>query len=102
MEEMRQLINRRQADGPMTPLNRPRVLMGENLLSKTPETVNPTVLIRLEESLAEADQSLVRAVSHQGTLQSNFEQFILEIKEVSLKSLSECCGLIFLSEGCGS
>lgn len=97
MEEMRQLIGRRQADGPTTPLNRPRSFVGETAMSKALETVNPAVLTRLEESLAEADQNTVRAISHHETLRNAFEQLVLDIKEVSFSGSFECHGPIFSS-----
>lgn len=84
MEEMRQLIGRRQVEGPTTPLNRPRSVVAE---LHTSEMVNSTALTRLEELLLDADQSMVRAVSHHETLQSDLERFILEIKEVSFDRL---------------
>lgn len=102
MEEMRQLIGKRQAEGPTTPLNRPRSFVGETTMSKTPEMVNPAVLARLEESLADADQSMVRAISHHDTLQSDLEQFVLEIKEVGLGALVERRGLTLPLESRGS
>lgn len=102
MEEMRQLIGKRQAEGPTTPLNRPRSFVGGNATPDASEAVNPTVFTRLEESLADTDQSMVRAMSHHETLRSDLEQFILEIKEVSFNGLLECCGPIFSLEGCGS
>lgn len=94
---MRQLIGKRQAEGPTTPLNRPRSFIGETAMSKTPEMVNPAVLTRLEESLADADQSMVRATSHHDTLRSDLEQFMLEIKEVGLDAFVVRCGLTFPS-----
>ncbi|KAG8218644.1 hypothetical protein J3R82DRAFT_4308 [Butyriboletus roseoflavus] len=81
MQEMRQLISKRQAEGPTTPLNRPRSFVGEIATPNASEAVNPAVLTRLEESLMDADQSVVRAMSHHETLRSDLEQFILEIKE---------------------
>lgn len=99
---MRQLINRRQAEGPTTPHNRPRNFVGENATPNTPEAVNSAVLTRLEESLVDADQSMVRTMSHHETLRGDLEQFILEIKEVSFNGLLECCGPIFSPESCGS
>jgi hypothetical protein len=90
MDEMRQLIGRRQAEGPTTPLNRPRSFIGESTMSKTPEMVNPAALTRLEESLADVDQSMVRAISHHETMRSDLEQFMLEIKEVSFNGLFKC------------
>lgn len=95
MEEMRQLIGRRQAEGPTTPLSRPHSFIGESTMSKTPGMVNPAALTRLEESLADVDQSMVRAISHHETMRSDLEQFMLEIKEVSFNGLFECRGLIF-------
>lgn len=91
MDEMRQLISRRQVDGPTTPHNRPRSFIGELNGS---EMVNLTVLGRIEESLADADQSMVRAVSHHETLRNDLEQFILEIKEVRFCGLLDYCGPI--------
>ena len=99
---MRQLIGRRQAEAPTTPLNRPRSFVGENATPNASETVNPAVLTRLEESLADADQSMVRVTSHHETLRSDLEQFILEIKEVSFDGLLKCCGPVFSLESCGS
>lgn len=99
MEEMRQLIGKRQAEAPTTPLNRPRSFVGELNPS---EMVNSAVLTRLEESLADADQSMVRAVSYHETLRSDLEQFILEIKEVGFNDLLECRGLILSLERCRS
>ena len=96
MDEMRQLISRRQAEGPATP-HRPRSFIGENNTSKTPEMINPAALTRLEESLADADQSMVRAISHHETMRSDLEQIMLEIKEVSFNGLFGCRGLIFSS-----
>ncbi|KAH0839928.1 hypothetical protein J3R83DRAFT_882 [Lanmaoa asiatica] len=81
MEEMRQLIGKRQIECPTTPLNRARSFVGESAMSNAFETVNPVVLTRLEESLGDADQTMVRAMSHHETLRSDLEQFILEIKE---------------------
>lgn len=83
MEEMRQLIGRRQAEGPTTP-HRPRSFIGESTTSKTPEMVNPAALTRLEESLADVDQSMVRAISHHETMRSDLEHIMLEIKEKAL------------------
>lgn len=102
MEEMRQLISRRQAEGPTTPLNRPRSFVGENTTPNASEAVNPMVFTRLEESLADADQSMVNAMSHHETLRNDLEQFILEIKEVSSNSLLEFCEPMVYLEGCGS
>lgn len=84
---MRQLIGKRQAEGPTTPLNRPRSFIGESNMSKAAEMVNPAVLTRLEESLADADQSMARTISHHETLRSDLEQFMLEIKEVNSSTL---------------
>ncbi|KAF8557012.1 hypothetical protein OG21DRAFT_1596146 [Imleria badia] len=81
MEEMRQLINKRQTEGPTTPLNRPRSFIGESNMPKAAEIVNSAVLTRLEESLADADQSMARGILHHETLRGDFEQFMLEIKE---------------------
>ncbi|KAF8138470.1 hypothetical protein EV363DRAFT_1393920 [Boletus edulis] len=78
MKEMRHLINKRQVEGPTTPLNRPRNYVGEGTMSKAPEMVH---LTRLEESLADVDQSMARASSHHEALRSDFEQFTLELKE---------------------
>lgn len=97
MEEMRQLINRRHVDGPMTPSNRPRSFVGE---SNASETVHSVVLTRLEESLGDTDQSIVRAISHHETLRSELEQFMLEIKEVNFDCLLVCRRLTFTLESC--
>jgi protein ECT2 len=104
MEEMRQLIGRRQAEGPTTPtpLNRARSFVGEGTLSNALETVNLAVLTRLEESLTDADQSMVRATSRHETLRSDLERFIVEIKEVSCYGFPECHRLTGFTESCGS
>ncbi|KAF8842701.1 hypothetical protein BDN67DRAFT_898801 [Paxillus ammoniavirescens] len=81
MQEMRQLINKRQTEAPATPRSRPRSLVGESPMPSTSETVNSAVLSRLEESLADADQHMGRAMSHHETLQTDFEQFVHDIKE---------------------
>ncbi|KAG9317463.1 hypothetical protein JVU11DRAFT_1665 [Chiua virens] len=81
MEEMRQLIGRRQAEGPTTPLQRTRSILGDGPASNQSEMMNPAILSRLEESLVDADQNMVRAMSHHETLRSDLEQFMLDIKE---------------------
>jgi hypothetical protein len=83
MQEMRQLISKRQTEAPATPRSRPRSLVGESPMPGASETVNSAVLSRLEESLADADQHMGRAMSHHETLQTDFEQFMQDIKEVS-------------------
>ncbi|KIJ70110.1 hypothetical protein HYDPIDRAFT_104781 [Hydnomerulius pinastri MD-312] len=83
LEEMRQLIGKRQMEG--TPRSRPRSLAAESPMPGASEPVNSAILARLEESLADADQHIVRTVSHHETLQSDLEQFMHDIKEKAVE-----------------
>ncbi|KAF9226615.1 hypothetical protein BS17DRAFT_775896 [Gyrodon lividus] len=103
MQEMRQLIGKRQTEAPGTPRSRPRSLVAESPMPSASEMVNSAVLNRLEESLMDADQHMAHATSHHETLQNDFEQFMHDIKEkateldktrVELQNTKRQCALV--------
>ncbi|KAG6911239.1 hypothetical protein DXG01_003106 [Tephrocybe rancida] len=91
LEEMRQVIGRRQLDGEGTPRSRPRSLFdtpSKSLpplgISSTPLTPTNTDSTRVVETLvAEADRNLARAVSNQDALQLDLKHICVDIKQKS-------------------
>jgi protein ECT2 len=81
MEEMRQLIGRRQADG--TPRSRPRSTVFDTPTSQSSAQANVIDVSRSIETLAsEADKDLSRAVSCQETLRQDIVEVATGLKEV--------------------
>ena len=78
MEEMRNLIGRRQEE---TPRSRPRTAIfstPSRTSSETSEEVSRTIDMRV----ADADQDIVKAQSNQDTLQNELRRLASEFKEV--------------------
>ena len=78
MEEMRNLIGRRQEE---TPRSRPRTAIfstPSRTSSETSEEVSRTI----DMLVADADQDLVKAQSNQDTLQNELRRLASEFKEV--------------------
>ena len=86
MEEMRQVIGRRQ--GEYTPRSRPRSTFDMN---RTP-TVDKSQVDRsaqvVDDLVVEADNDLVQAVSHQDKLQDGLKKLIADYREVSRTLMS--------------
>ena len=81
MEEMRNLIGRRQEE---TPRSRPRTAIfttPSRTSSETSEEVSRTIDILV----ADADQDLLKAQSNQDTLQNELRRLASEFKEVLQK-----------------
>jgi len=78
MEEMRQLIGKRQ--GEITPLSRPRSTMVD---ISTPRGSDSVQLDSLSEQLSVADRDLTRAATSHETLQDNLERLAADFKERS-------------------
>ncbi|KAG5653030.1 hypothetical protein H0H81_002652 [Sphagnurus paluster] len=84
MEEMRQLIGRRQLEGESTPRSRARHIFDTPTRSTTPLLSTATEAARGIEVLAcDADRDLARAVSSQDALQLDLKQMAVELKEKS-------------------
>jgi hypothetical protein len=81
MEEMRQVIGRRQ--GEYTPRSRPRSTIDIN---RTP-TIDKSQVDRaaqvVDDLVLEADNGLVQAVSHQDKMQEGLRKLIADYREVS-------------------
>jgi len=80
MEEMRQLIGRRQADG--TPRSRSRSTAFDMPSQSSAPAKMIDVLRSIETLASEADQDLSRAVSCQETLQKDIVEVTTGLKEV--------------------
>lgn len=80
MEEMRQLIGRRQAEG--TPRSRPRSTIFDTPSQSSTHTNVVDALRSLETLASEADKDLSRAVSFQETLRQNIVEMAVDCREV--------------------
>ncbi|KAF5388006.1 hypothetical protein D9615_000543 [Tricholomella constricta] len=82
MEEMRQLIGRRQLEGEGTPRSRPRSVF--DTPPRAIPSANATGTARaIEKLVSEADRDLARAVSNQDALQLDLQQVSVALKEKS-------------------
>jgi hypothetical protein len=80
MEEMRQLIGRRQADG--TPRSRPRSAVFDTPSQSSTQANVVDVSRSIETLVSEADRDLSRAVSFQETLRQDIVEMATGLKEV--------------------
>lgn len=80
MEEMRNLIAKRQIDG--TPRARPCSLTPQGPTSTILDTPKPALLGRLEESINDADQWMARAAASHETLQDSLTHVLHDLTEV--------------------
>ncbi|KAG6336527.1 hypothetical protein ID866_2549 [Astraeus odoratus] len=78
LEEMRQLIGKRQVDG--TPRIRPYSILSESLSPSTPRPANPAAINRLEDSIKDTDQFIVHAIASHESLQDNLERLLHDLK----------------------
>ncbi|KAI6047452.1 hypothetical protein EDC04DRAFT_2864519 [Pisolithus marmoratus] len=78
LDEMRQLISKRQMEG--TPRIRPYSTVPESMTSLTPDTTGISIIGRLEESVKDADQCISRAVTNHKMLQDCLEQLFQDLK----------------------
>ncbi|KAG5648922.1 hypothetical protein DXG03_000271 [Asterophora parasitica] len=85
MEEMRQLIGRRQLDGEGTPRSRPRSVFDTppRLTTPTPSVNNTQAARALEALASEADKDLAKAASRQDALQLDLKKFSADLKDKS-------------------
>jgi CHAT domain-containing protein len=80
MEEMRQLIGRRQGDG--TPRSRARSIVLDTP-TRNSTSVNIADLSRsIDMLVSDADKDLSRAASNQEALQRDLKQVAIQLKEV--------------------
>lgn len=77
MEEMRQLIGRRQADG--TPRSRPRSAIFD---TSSQSSTHANVVDSIGALVSEADRDLSRAVSFQETLRQDIVEMAAGFREV--------------------
>ncbi|GLB33962.1 putative guanine nucleotide exchange factor for Rho/Rac/Cdc42-like GTPases [Lyophyllum shimeji] len=82
MEEMRQLIGRRQLEGEGTPRTRPRSVFDTPTRGPPPANISDT-LHAIEALVSEADRDLERAVSNQKALQQGLRRISVELEEKS-------------------
>ncbi|EIW82335.1 hypothetical protein CONPUDRAFT_164953 [Coniophora puteana RWD-64-598 SS2] len=78
LEEMRQLIGKRQQDG--TPRNRRSILDGR-ASSPAFESPGGSDTSRIDETISEADRGLAVVISNYGVLQSSIDEVTDELKE---------------------
>ncbi|KAH7931234.1 hypothetical protein BV22DRAFT_1115616 [Leucogyrophana mollusca] len=79
LDEMRQLIGKRQFEG--TPRSRPRSLVSEGSISSTSEPSSAPDYSHLDEPVSEADKYLARAVSNCESLHTNILHVVSDFKE---------------------
>lgn len=101
MEEMRNLIAKRQIDG--TPRARPCSLTPQGPTSTILDTPKPALLGRLEESINDADQWMARAAASHETLQDSLTHVLHDLTEkttelertrTELQSIKRQCELV--------
>jgi len=81
MEEMRNLIGRRQ--GEYTPRSRPRSLAADLSVSYSPDTAQlENFASSVEELVSEADSNLARVADYHEVVQDDFKQLASDFKEV--------------------
>ncbi|KAG2042276.1 hypothetical protein BDR03DRAFT_944957 [Suillus americanus] len=79
LDEMRQLISKRQQEG--TPRNRPRSFVTELSTPGPPATLGTSNISLLSESVADADKLLASALSSHETLHQSLTQVVSDFKE---------------------
>ena len=84
MEEMRNLIGRRQEETPRGRARTAALAIPSRTSSETSEEVSGT----FDKLVADADQDLVKAQSHQDILQNELRRLASEFKEVLQTSLA--------------
>ena len=90
MEEMRNLIGRRQEE---TPRGRTRTAIFTTP-SRTPSETSEEVSRTLDMLAADADQDLVKAQSNQDTLQNELRRLASEFKEVLSNIFFSCLVIV--------
>ena len=90
MEEMRNLIGRRQEDTPRSRTRTAVFATPSRISSETSEEVNRT----FDMLVADTDKDLVKAQSNQDVLQNELRRLASEFKEVLQMSFS--CYLLFV------
>jgi len=95
MEEMRQLINKRSGD--VTPQSQHRG-QREPVTVGSDECRTTEFLKSIEDSVSEADKSLVRAAASQEALSINIGLLAADLKEVGLLAISPHQSAEFLSQ----
>ncbi|KAI6130388.1 hypothetical protein EDD16DRAFT_1084414 [Pisolithus croceorrhizus] len=78
LDEMRQLISKRQMEG--TPRIRPYSIISESTNLLTPDATGNPILSRLEESIKDADLFITRAATSHNMLQDCLEQLFQDLK----------------------
>ncbi|KAH7887610.1 hypothetical protein F5I97DRAFT_1861578 [Phlebopus sp. FC_14] len=100
LEEMRQLIGKRQQEN--APWNRPRSLASESPVMEASEATT-SIVDRLEESLHDGDQHMVRAITNYeairsdlGCLTHDFKEKVVELDKarVELQNTKRQCELV--------
>ncbi len=81
MEEMRQVIGRRQGD--YTPRSRPRSTFDMNQAPTIDKARVDRSAQAVDDLVVEADNDLVQAVSHQDKLQESLRKLTADYREVS-------------------
>ena len=84
MEEMRQLISRRQPE--ITPLSRSRSIIQDDSSQRTPDSNMESGIGHLCESASDVDKLLASVVSNQEILQRDLSQVITDFRGVSITS----------------
>ncbi|EGN93023.1 hypothetical protein SERLA73DRAFT_98341 [Serpula lacrymans var. lacrymans S7.3] len=79
MEEMRQLIGKRQPEG--TPRSRPRSIVQDSIMPRTPDPSFGDNFAYVNESASDADKSLARAVQNNESLHNDLLQLVTDFKE---------------------
>lgn len=82
MEEMRQLIGRRQFEGESTPRSRTRSVFDSPTRSITPSNSVLDASRSIDVLVADADRDLAKAASSQQTLQNDLKHVSVGLKEV--------------------
>jgi hypothetical protein len=99
MEEMRQLIGRRQIEVDSTP-RRVRPQSVYDAVTKNGVSTNTSDATRsIEASISEIDENLAKAASYQGVLQNDLKQVSIELKEVCFFSYYSSFKRIYSNTG---
>lgn len=85
MEEMRQVIGRRQGDS--TPRTRPRSTFDLNRTPTMDKSQVDKFAQAVDDLVVETDNGLLQAVSHQEKLQESLRKLVADFREVSRISM---------------